>query len=264
MQARAASGRSEVRRWRLPSIEQVRHHQSGQEWVPHWHDEWSFGAVLQGECRFSHSGNLTRAAAGDCLAIAPGVVHTGALVRNDEARPVLVVMFYVQPEWLQRQELAPPPDFAMVHAPSHARRAGEVFEAKEASEWVAKLIPLLGNAPIGSRSIARPTPAAQRLLSRFYAGAMHGHTSVGSLAQHCGVSRERVLKVVRQWTGLSPSQYLRALRVNLARERVLNGESVASAAAACGFADQAHFTRWFVRSFGYSPGDLLRAARKRL
>ena len=40
---------------------------------------------------------------------------------------------------------------------------------------------------------------------------------------------------------------------------LLKGQPVASVAAACGFADQAHFTRWFRRAFGYTPGDLVQA-----
>ncbi|EJE51387.1 DNA-binding domain-containing protein, AraC-type, partial [Acidovorax sp. CF316] len=40
------------------------------------------------------------------------------------------------------------------------------------------------------------------------------------------------------------------------------GEPAAAVAAECGFADQAHFTRWFRRSFGYTPGDLLQAAER--
>ena len=40
--------RSEVRRLHLFELECVQHRQSGQEWVPHWHAEWSFGAVVEG------------------------------------------------------------------------------------------------------------------------------------------------------------------------------------------------------------------------
>ncbi|WP_093443699.1 helix-turn-helix domain-containing protein [Variovorax sp. 770b2] len=44
------------------------------------------------------------------------------------------------------------------------------------------------------------------------------------------------------------------------RTRSWRGESVAAVAADCGFADQAHFTRWFRRTFGYTPGDLVQAS----
>ncbi|MFC3936732.1 helix-turn-helix transcriptional regulator [Acidovorax facilis] len=79
------------------------------------------------------------------------------------------------------------------------------------------------------------------------------------MARHCAVSRERVHRVLRQWLGMAPREYLRAVRLLRAKQLVMNGEPVASVAAECGFADQAHFTRWFRRTFGYTPGDLARA-----
>ena len=56
---------------------------------------------------------------------------------------------------------------------------------------------------------------------------------------------------------MSPSAYLRALRLHMARERLFDGESAASVAAACGFADQAHFTNEFRRFAGVSPGTFV-------
>ena len=61
---------------------------------------------------------------------------------------------------------------------------------------------------------------------------------------------------------MSPSHYLRAYRVNKARAMLLGGETLATVAFACGFSDQAHFTRLFRRSFGYTPGDLAASVAK--
>jgi hypothetical protein len=52
-------------------LEQVRHFQHGQEWGPYWHEEWSFGAVVAGECRCSVAGRLLRTRTGDPMAIPP-------------------------------------------------------------------------------------------------------------------------------------------------------------------------------------------------
>jgi AraC-like DNA-binding protein len=60
--------------------------------------------------------------------------------------------------------------------------------------------------------------------------------------------------------GMAPRDYLRAVRLHRARQLVMAGEPIAAVAAECGFADQAHFTRWFRRSFGYTPGDLAGAS----
>jgi AraC-like DNA-binding protein len=49
-------------------------------------------------------------------------------------------------------------------------------------------------------------------------------------------------------------------RVALARRLIAQGQPLAEVAAACGFADQSHMTRQFVRKYGVSPG-MVAAAR---
>ena len=84
--------------------------------------------------------------------------------------------------------------------------------------------------------------------------------TVSGLARCCEVSRERVHRVVTKRLGIAPRDYLRAVRLHRAKTLLLEGEPITSVAADCGFADQAHFTRWFRRTFGYTPGDLVDAA----
>lgn len=247
--------RSEVRRWTLPPIERVRHRQPGQEWVPHWHDEWSLGAIVQGECLCSVGGSPMRAVSGDILAIAPQTVHTGALTPAGSSAHVSVVMFYVAPEWFDAQGLVPPPGSGFLHRPALAGAAEGMTTADEVEAWIVHALPefATGWAP-PARSRA-PSPTARTILSAVREG-LAGGESVAALAGRCGISRERLHRVIRRWTGMSPSAYLRMLRLHTARERLFDGESPASAAAACGFADQAHFTRLFRQAFGYTPGDL--------
>ncbi len=105
-----------------------------------------------------------------------------------------------------------------------------------------------------------PTSAEQKLLKRLGAAAADGQLRVPELAARCGVSRERLHRVVKRWIGLSPSEYLRTARLHHAKSLLAATGSPAQAAFECGFSDQAHFTRWFRKAFGYTPGDWLRAA----
>src|SRR5687767_6000582 len=105
--ASVALNRSEVRRIHLFDLEQVTHQHEGQEWAPHWHLEWSFGAVTQGECHCSVAGRPLVARAGDILAIAPLTVHAGVLTASPHCKPVLVMMLYVPPAWLLHAGLIP-------------------------------------------------------------------------------------------------------------------------------------------------------------
>lgn len=263
--------RSEVRRLRVFDLEQVRHQQPGQEWVPHWHGEWSFGAIVRGECRCSVAGRPFVARTGDVIAIAPGVVHTGALsVPGAADAPtalgrqggVLVTMLYVPTEWLEHEGMAAPAHSGVVRAPRLAREARDLTTTADAQAWLRRAAPALARKLRAGPSPAQesiPTPAVRSLIERVQSAVVGGEQSVAGLARHCAVSRERIHRVLKEWIGMAPGDYLRAVRLHRAKQMLLDGEPVAFVAAECGFADQAHFTRWFRRTFGYTPGDLVQA-----
>lgn len=262
-----ALNRSEVRRLRLFDLEQVRHHQHGQEWVPHWHDEWSFGAIVEGECRCSVAGRPFLAQAGDLIAIAPGVVHTGALAASAHSGAALVMMLYVPTEWLNQSGLARPPCSGKVRSPTLTREARNLTTPEEVQAWMRRAIPSLAKAlRPGAMAADEPLPsdAVRALIGRVQAAVLSGEQTVSGLASQCNVSRERIHHVLKQWIGMSPGDYLRAVRLHRAKQLVMNGEPAASVAAECGFADQAHFTRWFKRTFGYTPGDLAQATSRQM
>jgi AraC-like DNA-binding protein len=74
------------------------------------------------------------------------------------------------------------------------------------------------------------------------------------VAAAAGCSRFAAYRAFRGRYGLSPSEYQRQLRLRAARRALASGASVADVAAAAGFADQAHLTRWFRRCYGITPG----------
>ena len=63
---------------------------------------------------------------------------------------------------------------------------------------------------------------------------------------------------------LPPHSWLLHQRAERARSLIREGLSLVQAAAACGFADQSHMTRLFVRQFGFTPGAWQKAAVRAL
>jgi AraC-like DNA-binding protein len=78
--------------------------------------------------------------------------------------------------------------------------------------------------------------------------------TLADLAEAAGCSRFAAYRAFRGRFGLSPSDYQRQLRLRSARRALACGTAVADVAAATGFADQAHLTRWFRRCYGITPG----------
>lgn len=83
------------------------------------------------------------------------------------------------------------------------------------------------------------------------------HQSIGldDLAQTAGLSANHFLRVFKLATGVTPYHYLRARRLERARELLADDAMpLAQLALECGFANQAHFTAAFSREIGIPPG----------
>lgn len=79
--------------------------------------------------------------------------------------------------------------------------------------------------------------------------------SIAELSKLCGVPRSSFNRTFRDATGSSPYQYVQRIRHEVACE--LLGQrhmGLADVADALGFSDQAHFTRFFKRVSGFTPG----------
>jgi AraC-like DNA-binding protein len=77
--------------------------------------------------------------------------------------------------------------------------------------------------------------------------------SLRDVADEVGVHPVYLARVFRRVRRCTVSEYLRMLRLTEAGRLVLQGASLAQAAYAAGFADQAHFSRCCSATLGFSP-----------
>jgi AraC-like DNA-binding protein len=82
--------------------------------------------------------------------------------------------------------------------------------------------------------------------------------SLDELTEAVGLSKFHLLRLFREEMGTTPHAYQLHLRIARAREMLDRGTSSAEVALACGFADQAHFTRCFKSIVGFTPGAFTR------
>lgn len=75
------------------------------------------------------------------------------------------------------------------------------------------------------------------------------------LAEISGMTKYSILRKFKLHYKLSPHAYLINKRINHAKHLLMNGESVANTAAACGFFDQSHFAKTFRHYVGIAPVD---------
>jgi AraC family transcriptional regulator len=106
-------------------------------------------------------------------------------------------------------------------------------------------------------------PGVRRRILEFMDAQPSAQLSIEVLANEAGLSPAHFARAFKESVGRAPHQHLMSLRLERAR-RLLDAPDAAlsDVAARTGFADQAHFTRFFKRQYGITPGVLLRARRR--
>ena len=74
------------------------------------------------------------------------------------------------------------------------------------------------------------------------------------LCHHTGLSKSTLLRAFTKSKGIPPYRYLETIRINKAKTLLENGVQPIEAAIQTGFSDQSHFTNYFNRFIGLSPG----------
>lgn len=106
---------------------------------------------------------------------------------------------------------------------------------------------------------AQHTPDFTSLVS--LAQEHHPTLTVRDLADHVGYSPFHFTRLFRSRTGVSPGQFLTALRIDAAKRLLLDDDApVIDVAAAVGFDSLSSFSRRFRNVVGVAPGQLRRLA----
>ncbi len=98
----------------------------------------------------------------------------------------------------------------------------------------------------------RHAPGVARAL-RHVREHLAGPIDVGTLARAAGMSASSLHEAFKRATTLSPIQYVKRLRLDRARQLLLDGADAADAAHRVGYESPSHFSRDFRRAFGRPP-----------
>ena len=140
---------------------------------------------------------------------------------------------------------------------ANPERTSSAFIDSVAQAFHAHVISTYGS-PIKSEYPVRSglTPAQLRRSQKLIESRLDRDVSITDLAKECRLSRSHFARAFRQATGMPPHKWIIKKRVDRAKELLLeSGLELAQIGLACGFFDQSHFTRAFVRQEGYGPGE---------
>jgi len=122
--------------------------------------------------------------------------------------------------------------------------------------FTSRLVALLGGPAVAPSAVH---PRVRALLRHLATQPTDADTSLEALAEVVGLSPGRLMHAFTESLGVPLRPYLAWLRTQRAAAAISAGASLTEAAHAAGFADSAHMTRTFRRTFGIAP-RALRAA----
>ncbi len=259
-----------IESWRTPgfdNLEFVRSHQVTHGLPTHTHDTYSIGIALHGVQRLVFAEQTLLAGPGTVLLSSPGqVVAHAPLPGSGWAHKML----HVSPDFLrhlQRQGYIPRRQPLTFGSPLRSDAAWvaryDALHQQQTPPSEQALGALLGAlfapAVVGGGA---PDPRFQGAVADVQA-YLQGHQqqklALDGLASRFALDKYQLVRQFRQHVGMTPNGYLTMLRVEQAKRLLAQGCSLVETALEAGFYDQSHFSRYFLRYTGFTPGDFQRA-----
>lgn len=244
--------------------------------VRHTHDHIGLGVMLRGGHDSLYGSRRRVVAAGQVMVVNAGEVHDGAplgaggrvYILGHFAPAVMsagVADASGDPGWAGSVELAPSIEWDAGAAPFVRHALDGLAPGVDPLDRDQRLAMLYAAVArhAGRRAAADGAgldPVVRRARERL-AEALGEPLSIADLADEAGVSRFALIRRFAREVGLTPHAWRMQRRVEAARGLLALGIAPAAAAAALGFADQAHLTRLFRRQFGMTPGRYAAARR---
>ncbi|MCI3207832.1 MULTISPECIES: AraC family transcriptional regulator [Pandoraea] len=257
--------------------------------APHWHDAYTFACIVAGAERYAYRGGEHVADAGSVAIIHPGEVHTGARETDFGWR---YRVFYLPVGFVQgvHRQLANPLAGPIAVSTAQGGNGGHdsigdampwfgenvIYDAQAMYRLLeAHRLLQLGADPLLAESVlieAVSMMLVRHAQARVPALATHRDAvrvetmkarlsadlteslSLTALAEAVELSPFHAARLFSRETGLAPHAWRNQLRLVRALPALRAGASATDVALAQGFNDLSHFTRYFRRAFGVSPG----------
>ncbi|MGQ3212949.1 MAG: AraC family transcriptional regulator [Shinella sp.] len=248
----------------LAGIERIEARFRGKGFEPHRHDTYALGVTMAGIQTFRYRGEARFSLPGNVIVLHPDEMHDGGAGTDDG---LTYRMMYIPPERFlpltaERGRTLPFVAAPVVADPRLARLLLEAIGSMDAAIEPLKLdeiveeiaAALLDHAGISQARTGRLARAEVLRACDFLRENLSQQVSSTELEAVTGLDRFTLARQFRQLLGTSPHRYLVMRRLERAKGLIAAGESLAEAAFASGFADQAHLNRHFKKALGMTPG----------
>lgn len=271
----ATAEKEQTRFWRVPQVTQVELLHAtfvNFSYDKHFHEEYALGVVETGLHAFWYRGGYHVGSPGSIVTYQPGEIHNGHAGSADIWQ---YRMFYIAAEYIQQlcEDHGLPPTtrpflnqtvIEDVHSAYWLRRVHREFENQSLTlerqvllnQVLTQFILHYSDTPFRVPTKTHELKTMQQVIEYIHAHFLEDVT-LEELAQVACLSKTYLIRAFRNLMGISPYSYLVQVRLNRARILLRMGQPISQVALETGFADQSHFTRYFRRALGVTPGQYL-------
>ena len=245
-------------------IERVANRLVGAAFSPHRHDTYTVALTMAGVQAFNYRGAMRHSLPGQVLILHPDEIHDGHC--SDEAG-FSYSAAYVPPTHVQTvlggAELPFVSNGVSTNPALIAAAMRVVVDCAGAEDPGAyedalyDLAHAMNNVAGKVATVRIANRTAVMRAREFLETAVVSGARLEQLEQVTGCDRWQLSRDFRALLGTSPYRYLQHRRVDLAKQLLREGATLAEAAHGAGFADQSHFGRTFRKAVGLTPKEWL-------
>ncbi|WP_394178705.1 helix-turn-helix domain-containing protein [Marinomonas posidonica] len=252
-----------------PCVSLISGHYQSFEFDRHYHLDYHFGLITEGQQAFASQGERQRVGPGDIVIMPPDVLHDG---RALEASGYKTQVFSVEPHWFHDLNISGSPqgELAFTHNiiqdPMVFQSLSQAYVAlcdESISQLARDCLPYEGFSPLIERygqNRIRPTYALGKSDLERLRECLLAHlaepVSLQQLADLCGLSPSQFQRQFKAKIGITPYAWFTRLRLEQAVKLLKSKVPGTDVAQQVGFYDQAHFSKAFKHSFGLCPSQI--------
>jgi len=242
---------------------------------PHSHEQWSMGAILDGQSEFVCADRLYAVDSGTLVMMNPNVVHA---CNPQQDSPWAYYMLHIDKSWLaellyesgvraHKEWRDTPLDVLKVNpfyddfiALSQTLMSTEFTPLEKDNKLQKYFINLVSH--LDKEQDPTKTPLAPNTLYKI-AEHLNQHclhnTDIEEVSAMFGFSTSYLVRAFKRHFNITPHAYRINRRIQLGQQALKNGEPISSVAQSVGFSDQAHFQRVFKQRVAATPDQYRRS-----
>ena len=243
----------------------------------HFHEEYLVQIVLKGRNKFFCKGKNFLAQPGNIVLINPGEIHDGTAPKNEILE---YKVFYIGVPALQElfSEKYTQHDLSVLYFNQSLVRDKCLFQkictyfgtqrrdtidTLESSqlyyEIMAHIIGRYSTLGSADEKISSPYKTNINRLKEYINDNIGDKLLLKDLSRICAISPFHLLRIFTCHTGITLHKYVTITRIERSKQMLRKKQDISDISHLLGFADQCHFTRYFKKMVGTTPGEFQRS-----